>query len=578
MSQILTVRSGQCSDKGRKPVNQDFLGIQIPNQALINSKGVAVALADGISSSEVSQEASQTAITSFFEDYYSTPEPWSVKKSGQCVLNAVNSWLYSQSRRSSYRYNLNKGYVCTFSGLIIKSTTAHVFHAGDSRVYELHGDSLECLTKEHRVHVDEDKHYLQRALGMGQILDLDYLQVAIKAGSTFVLVTDGIYEFLSDDDLAAICNEYGDDLNSAAERIVQRAYDNGSDDNLSCLIARVEAVPNPEVGEMYHSLCELPFPAVLQGRDELDGFTVARALYRSPRSNVYLALDGNSGKQVVIKVPSVEQQNNQEFLERFLFEEWVARRINSANVLKPCEVDRPKTHFYIATEYIEGQTLTQWMIDNPRPSLEQVREIVEQIAKGLRAFHRLEMLHQDLRPDNIMIDYGGTVKIIDFGSTWVAGLEDRSSSITRSDILGTAQYTAPEYFIGEFGTSLSDQFSLAVIAYQMLSGRLPYGADVAKTRTRAAQRRLVYRSVLDDERETPAWVDFTLRKALNPNPEKRYEVISEFIRDLRHPNKVFLSQERAPLIERNPVLFWQGVSALLFLLVLYLQFGADLEF
>ncbi|WP_369413179.1 protein kinase domain-containing protein [Pseudomaricurvus albidus] len=568
----LEIRSGQYSDKGRKPSNQDFQGIRVPSSSLLHSKGVATALADGISSSDVSHEASQTAVTSFFEDYYSTSESWSVKHSGMCVLKAINSWLYSQTRRSAFRYNLDKGYVCTFSSIIFKSKTAHIFHLGDSRVYELHGSRLETLTKEHRVYIDNDKHYLQRALGMDELVELDYLTVPINAGSTFLLATDGVYEFLSEEEIITLCTKHTDDLNLAAQKVVELAYQNGSDDNLSVQIIRVESTPNPEVSELYQSLGKLPFPPILEARDEFEGFTIVRPLYRSPRSHVYLATDKASKQHVVIKVPSTEQQSNTEYLERFLLEEWIARRINSANVLKPCGIERQKKHLYIATEYIEGQTLTQWMIDNPKPSLEKVREIVEQIAKGLLAFHRLEMLHQDLRPENIMIETTGTVKIIDFGSTWVAGLEDISLSVTRNEILGTAQYTAPEYFIGEYGTPLSDQFSLAVIAYQMLSGRLPYGADVAKSRTRSAQRRLKYRSVLDDERETPAWVDFTLRKALNPDPYKRYEVISEFLHDLRHPNKGFLNQNRAPLMVRNPIAFWQSICCLLVLIIIYLLY------
>jgi len=219
--------------------------------------------------------------------------------------------------------------------------------------------------------------------------------------------------------------------------------------------------------------------------------------------------------------------------------------------------------------------LAQWMIDNPKPDLETVRGIVEQIAKGLRAFHRLEMLHQDLRPDNIMIDGTGTVKIIDFGSTRVAGIIEISSPIEQHPLLGTAQYSAPEYFLGEGGTPRSDLFSLGVIAYQMLTGRLPYGTQVAKSTTRAAQNRLSYRSVLDDEREIPAWIDDALRKALHPNPYKRYQELSEFIYDLRHPNKAFLNKIRPPLIERNPVAFWKSVSLILTLAVIALLIKLD---
>jgi serine/threonine protein kinase len=131
-------------------------------------------------------------------------------------------------------------------------------------------------------------------------------------------------------------------------------------------------------------------------------------------------------------------------------------RIDSPHVLKPSPPLRKRNFLYAVTEYIDGQTLTQWMIDNPAPSLETVRDIVEQIAKGLRAFHRKEMLHQDLRPDNIMIDKTGTVKIIDFGSTAIKGVAEAEPSGVRDDILGTVQYTAPEYFLGDAATSRSD--------------------------------------------------------------------------------------------------------------------------
>ncbi len=129
--------------------------------------------------------------------------------------------------------------------------------------------------------------------------------------------------------------------------------------------------------------------------------------------------------------------------------------------------------------------------------------------------------------------------------------------------MGTAQYTAPEYFLGESGSSLSDMFSLGVIGYQMLTGKLPYGAQIAKVRTRSQLGKLGYRSALDDNREIPAWIDGALRKAVQPAPDKRYESLSEFIFDLRHPNPKFLDASATPLIERNPTLFWKCTTAIL---------------
>src|SRR3974377_1047088 len=144
-------------------------------------------------------------------------------------------------------------------------------------------------------------------------------------------------------------------------------------------------------------------------------------------------------------------------------EEGVARRIDSPRVLTPCLHSRPRNYLYVAMEYVDGQTLTQWMTDNPRPDLETTRNIVEQIAKGLRAFHRKEMLHQDIRPDNIMVDKTGTAKIIDFGSTKIAGVVETTTPAARNDILGTVQYTAPEDFREDSGSRRSDIVWLRVL-------------------------------------------------------------------------------------------------------------------
>lgn len=568
MSSQLTISVGQHSDKGRKERNQDFHGVYIPQDPLLTSKGIAIALADGISSSDVSQVASEAAVTSFLTDYYCTSETWSVKTSAQRVLLATNSWLFSQTQRSQHRFEKDKGYVCTFSALVLKSTTAHLFHVGDARIYRLRRNVLEQLTEDHRFWVSQQESHLSRALGINQSLDIDYRKIPIEKGDIFIVATDGVYEFASTQFMTSTIQQQ--DLDSAAKAIIAEAYAQGSKDNLTIQIIQVDAVPSKGVSELYQQITELPFPPLLEARMLMDGYRIIREVHASSRSHVYLAIDGETNNQVIIKTPSIDLRNDPAYLERFLLEEWIARRINSAHVLKPCAQTRKRNFLYIVTEFIEGQTLNQWMIDNPHPDLEIVRSIIEQIAKGLHAFHRQEMLHQDLRPNNIMIDSTGTVKIIDFGSVRVAGVTEITSPVEQQDLLGTAQYTAPEYFLGEMGTSRSDLFSLAVITYQMLTGKLPYGINVVKARTRAAQNKLEYESVLDDQREIPAWIDDVLRKALHPNPLKRYQEISEFIFDLRHPNKEFLDKTRPPLMERNPVLFWKGVSFILAVIVIIL--------
>ncbi len=180
------------------------------------------------------------------------------------------------------------------------------------------------------------------------------------------------------------------------------------------------------------------------------------------------------------------------------------------------------------------------------------------------------MLHQDLRPANVMVDSGGTVKLIDFGSARVAGVMEIAGASDQDLLLGTVQHAAPEYFLGEAGSTRSDLFSLGVMTYQMLTGHLPYGVDVAKCETRMAQKRLTYTSALQYNRALPAWIDPVLRKALHPDPFKRYEALSKFTFDLRHPSKELLSKGKPPLLESNPVLFWQLVSLALAVAVVVL--------
>jgi len=566
----LKVSLGQHSDQGRKALNQDFHGACVPHEPQLSAKGIVVALADGISTSTVSHIASEAAVTGFLADYFCTPEAWSVKQSAQRVLIASNSWLHAQTRQSEYRYDLNRGYVCTFSALVLKSNTAHIFHVGDARIYRVHGSALEQLTHDHRLRIGPDQSYLARALGISPQLEVDYQSVPLAAGDVFLLATDGVYEHVSAAFVGQVLAEHADDLQHAAKAIVEEAYAQGSSDNLTAQIVRIDALPAAGTRNLHEQLHELPLPPLLEPRMEFDGYRIVREVHASSRSHVYLASDLDSGAAVILKIPSLDLRDNPAYLERFMMEEWIARRIDSVHVLKPCLPPRQRSHLYIVSEYIDGQTLSQWMIDNPKPGLQSVREIIEQIAKGLRAFHRLEMLHQDLRPANVMIDNTGTVRIIDFGSTRVAGVAEIDTPLERNNLLGTAQYSAPEYFLGESGTARSDLFALGVIAYQMLSGKLPYGAEVAKAQTRAAQCRLSYASLLLERRELPLWVDGAIRKAVHPNPAKRYAELSEFIFDLSHPNRDLLDRPRPPLLEHNPLLFWKGVSLLLALTVVAL--------
>ncbi len=554
----LTINAGQYSEKGIKKQNEDACGIRIPDEAQLINKGIAIAIADGVSSADYGREAAEACVTGFLSDYYSTADSWTVKNSGQKVLGAINRWLYGQGQSALS----GQGMLTTFCGLILKSTTAHLFHVGDSRIYRLRDGDLEQLTRDHQTWGGAEKAFLSRAMGADSGVEIDYRSEPLEEGDLFFLSTDGVHDFISHKELKQLLTELRGHPERAARTLVTRALEQGSHDNVTCQVLDITALPCQNQQEFYQHLTELPFPPALESGMILEGYRILRELHASNRSQVYLAQDEESGEQVVIKTPSVNFEDDAEYIDGFLNEEWAGKRINSNHVLKIIEPKKPRRFLYYVSEFIDGQNLRQWMNDNPEPVLDEVRRIMEQACAGIRNFHRLEMLHQDLKPENIMINKDGVVKIIDFGSTRIAGIQEIASPIERGNLLGTYDYAAPEYFINQPGSNRSDIYSLGAISYEMLTGQLPYGGALSVR----ALKRASYHPAHEINKNIPRWMDAALEKACMIKPQRRYQLLSEFTHDLCHPNTSLQSKEFQPLLKRNPLGFWRG-SALLLLVI-----------
>ena len=562
---------GFATDKGVKADNEDFVGSIIPNEPQLTHKGIAAAIADGMSGSDAGKLASQSCVGSFLSDYFSTPDSWSVKQAGQKILSATNSWLYSQGQ---IRYQSTKGMVSTLSIIVLKSNTAHIFHIGDSRIYRLRKGNLEQITRDHRIWISQDKNYLSRAMGIEPRLEVDYKSLPLEQGDLFLMTTDGIHDFIDDKILKKLLGE-STDLFLLAEKILQQAKANNSDDNLTCQLLRVDGLPEAKEDEILRRHANLPFPPPLQPGMVLDGYRIEAELHASKRTQIYRALDTQTNTQVILKTPSILYDDDTHFIEHFLHEEWAGKRINHENVVTVIRSDRPKSCVYYVTEYLGKKTLRDWINAYPKADINETRKIVEQIAKGLRAFHRKEMLHQDLKPENIMFDKNGVVKIIDFGSVKIAGIAE----ITPRDfdggdnILGTLNYTAPEYHTAQRGTVKSDLYSLAVITYEMLNGALPFGQDMPDKPSQGYLANLRYVPSFHHNPMVPIWIDGALKKATAIAPHTRYNELSEFLYDLNTPNSSFMrTEDSIPLLQRNPLRFWQGLSAILMIINLILLY------
>lgn len=575
VSGALRVCVGQYSDKGLKPSNEDAIGIRIPDGPLLTTKGIVAVISDGVSAAEGGAKASAMSVSGFLADYYSTPESWRVETASARVLTALNRWLYGLGQ--DYR-DARKGYVCTLSALILKSCTAHLLHVGDSRVYRYRDGELMHLSQDHASQIGRHQSYLTRALGMDVKLDVDYRQWPLRVGDLYLLTTDGVHGVLTDMEISQTLAQMSAQPITDAQcehvshALVSKALAVGSQDNLSCQLVYVAALPSQKKEDLYLSLSHKPFPPPLSVGMTLDGYRVQKVLHQSQRSQVYLVNDPK-GRSLCMKTPSVNYLDDAAYIERFMLESWIGSRINSPYVVRVVDNHVPKSALYYLTDYSPGMTLSQWCKHYPQPAVEAVLGIVVQIELGLRAFHRREVLHHDVKPDNILIQADTQVKLIDFGACQVKGILEIDTPLVRDTVLGTADYSAPEVISGMASDSRSDLFSLAVICYEMLTGRLPFEGKLAKCRHPKDYLRLKYVPVFELNPMVPAWLDEPIKKALTFDPRYRQADTCEFIYAITRGRGKVMAKAYPPLLTQYPLRTWQIICVIELGIIVYLCLG-----
>lgn len=573
MIPITSISIGQYTTAGRKKRNQDACGFICQDQYKTDLKGSIAAIADGVSTSQVSQEASQLAINQLLKHYSKTPPSWSVERSVRQVLGLINQKLFVRNDYDRFQGQLDQAYICTLSGLVLLANQAYVFHIGDSRIYRIRNQVFEQLTTDHTVMVS-GKNYLAEALGFKAKLTLDFCQYQLQPGDLYILATDGFFNYVDADNLIAI-DDNKEPLGIIAQRLVSKALAAGSDDNITIQLIRVNTLVSTQHNRL-DDMAPLAIKSCLRVGESIDKFKVVEVVHQGCRSHVYKVVSP-SNEKLILKMPNFEMATNQVFIDRLLMEEWMASLVSSQHVIKPPRTNYIKSAVYSLASYIDGITLAVWLEQNPNRTWQQISAIIEQVAKGLLALHRKKMLHQDIRLENIMIDASGLVKIIDLGSVYIEGIESayyntRFESMQSDQMfLGEVAFMAPEILLGHASSVQSDLFSLAAVTYYLITEELPYGTKLAQLKSLRAQKRCAFRPIDLEKTTIPFWLNTTLAKALDVQPEKRYDTLSAFLFDLATPNQHLLNQQK-PIMQRNPVRFWQSVSALFVIVGLILLF------
>jgi serine/threonine-protein kinase len=242
---------------------------------------------------------------------------------------------------------------------------------------------------------------------------------------------------------------------------------------------------------------------------------------------VYLASDPMLNRQVAVKTVdlAVQEPEEREFLRnRLLRDARAAALLKHPNIVAIYDVFEDAGRAYVVMEYIEGDSLAARLKTNPPPDVPTMLKVLRQMADALDYTHARGVIHRDIKPANVMIDSSGTTKIMDFG---IARISDTRTCTPTGMVMGTVEYMAPEQILGENLDGRADQFALAVVAYQMMTGSTLFGPNTVATLTykivnEAAPLPRTRNAAL------PPGVDAVLAKALSKKPADRFATCSEF--------------------------------------------------
>ena len=551
---------GFASETGPRQRNEDFAGAVFGLELPEPRRDVVAAIADGIGGTKGGRVAAETAVRGFLDGFCDLPETMEVRRAAARVLNALNGWIYSQGQRDAKLAGMG----CTFTALVLRGRVAHVLHVGDTRAYRLGGDRLTSLTIDHvREGGTGRSSILNRALGVETEVRLDYAAQPMARHDRFVLCSDGVHGILTAETIADILRERSASEDTA-RALVAAALRSGSTDNCTALVLDVVEVPTAESADIGAAIMQLPLIPVPVAGETIDGFVLKVLVSDGRYARLFGAVDEVEGGEVVLKFPKPQVASMATYRAAFVREAWVGARVHSPWVGRTIELPPGRqTCLYTVMPLYPGELLATRLARRPSVGLEEGRNIAIKLARGAAALHRAGIIHRDIKPDNVILEGDESLKLIDLGVVRVPGLED----FPPEDIPGTLGYMAPEMLAGEPGNEATDIYALGVTMFRAFTSEFPYGNPDATSPPH--RNRPTALSALRPD--LPAWLQAALGRAIAIDPTERFRDMLEFAVEMETgPARAPLAVRKPrTLYERSPLLFWQGLAALLALALLF---------
>ena len=565
---------GHCSRPGQRAENEDFVGALRSREPGL---GVVAAIADGVSTGGRGREAAQTSVMGLLADFFSTPPTWETTVVFDRLIGAQNAWLADHNRRRAREPDSTA--LTTLTAIALRGQTWTVAHVGDTRAWLCRaraddgpsaspvaapGFELLALTQDHAFDAPGHRSRLTRAVGLDDLVRVDYQQGDVRLGDSFVLTSDGVHGVLKPALIAALAGPGS--AQQAADALVDAALAAGSHDNVTALVLRVTGLDARDLQDELTDAGRLAAAPTLRVGDKLDGYTITARVADNGVHQIYQARDAEGGALVAIKLLHPSRASDAQERAMLAHEAWLGQRISSSGahsgfVRVHARRAGASVH-HVVFDWHAGRTMTQLFAKGSLPAVGEVIAAAVAVTRALGQLHRLGVVHRDIKPDNLHLGDDGRWRVLDLG----AAISGRESATQHSLRAGTPSYMNPEQWDGSPADHGSDLFALGVTLYQWLTGRLPYG-DIEPYQVARYRRDPTQVSRLRPD--VPIWLDHIVMRALARDARQRFETAEELLLALERG-----AARPLPALPATPLLQRDTTTLLMAGLVVSLMFNA----
>ncbi|WP_265948263.1 bifunctional protein-serine/threonine kinase/phosphatase [Dechloromonas sp. A34] len=557
----LRLAIGHASLTGPRERNEDYCGVATPEGLELENKGVLAAVADGIGGHKGGREAAEYTVRGLLADYFATPDTWGVPRAIETVTTALNRWVIAEAGRNAEL----SGMATTLSAVVLRGRRYYTAHIGDSRIYLLQEGRFERLTVDHTWEHPELNNVLSRAIGLDPRVLMDFGDGELAVDDRFLLVSDGVWGVLPDALIAEVLLDHPEPQGAAAA-LTSLALAQGGHDNATAVVVDVLALPPAGLRDSLESAAGLPLPHRLKPGQEIDGLIVEEVLHDARETLLYRVRNPRNGQQLVLKTLQPTMAGDVEATAALLMEEWRSRRVVSPFFPQIVPAEGRSGLYYLMTWHA-GASLQARLASGQHFPVGEVVHLGGALLKAIATLHRLDIIHRDVKTDNIHLGQDGVLRLLDLGVAISLG-ELKPGEVPGP--AGTPSYMAPELHAGAAPTPGFDLYAAGVTLYHLLTRKYPYGEiePFQKPKFGEPERPTRWRP------EIPGWLENVLLKAVARDANERFETAEEFLLALeRGASRPLQAPPRQPLAQRNPLLTWKIIAAVSLALNLLLLIG-----